>query len=668
MSDLLLELYIEEIPARMQQHAEAGYKEIFIKHFADANISYDSLETHVGPRRLTLYVSGIIPVIAGQEVELRGPKTNAPEMAIEGFCKSQNITRTQLSLQTIKDQEYYIYQVKTEDKLVESILPSVLSSALSQYVWPKSMCWGGYDLKWVRPLKNILCLFDERVLDFSYFHLKANDKTFGHRFMSYHELQISGWDDYKKQLADNYVMLSRQERKSVIETELTRLVSEKSLVLSKDDRLLEEVAALVEYPNVLLGSIPEKFMDVPSEILVTAMRIHQRYFTVQNTDGSFAPYFLFVSNLKSDDSLEIIAGNEKVLSARLSDSAYFYKQDQLCSLESRFDRLSNTIFHRKLGSIKDKVERTHHITKFLDKDDKELHMAALLCKSDLLTEVVGEFPELQGIMGGYYAKIEGFSDNITSAIRLHYKPEGPDEDAPTGMAGKLALADKIDSLVALYTAGERSTGSKDPYALRRYALGIIRIIIASKLELDITKLLSYAGSLVGSSPDDLKGILLFLEDRLKSYMKNSFDQGIVASTVNLEHEPDIYITLKRAEVIGEFINKPEGKDLLAAYNRARSILSSSASGRQFNSKQLVENSEKALYEVLENIAVKIDVAVAAKNFVTALELLPSMLGPINKFFDEVTVKDQNQELANNRIALLERVVLQFHKLANFSEI
>ncbi len=370
MSDLLLELYIEEIPARMQQHAEAGYKEIFIKHFADANISYDSLETHVGPRRLTLYVSGIIPVIAGQEVELRGPKTNAPEMAIEGFCKSQNITRTQLSLQTIKDQEYYIYQVKTEDKLVESILPSVLSSALSQYVWPKSMCWGGYDLKWVRPLKNILCLFDGLVLDFSYFHLKANDKTFGHRFMSYNELQISGWDDYKKQLSDNYVMLSRQERKSVIETELTRLVSEKSLVLSKDDRLLEEVAALVEYPNVLLGSIPEKFMDVPSEILVTAMRIHQRYFTVQNTDGSFAPYFLFVSNLKSDDSLEIIAGNEKVLSARLSDSAYFYKQDQLCSLESRFDRLSNTIFHRKLGSIKDKVERTHHITKFLDKDEK----------------------------------------------------------------------------------------------------------------------------------------------------------------------------------------------------------------------------------------------------------------------------------------------------------
>ena len=271
-------------------------------------------------------------------------------------------------------------------------------------------------------------------------------------------------------------------------------------------------------------------------------------------------------------------------------------------------------------------------------------------------------------MGGYYAKIEGFSDNIASAIRLHYKPEGPDEDAPTGIAGKLALADKIDSLVALYTAGERSTGSKDPYALRRYALGIIRIIIASKLELDITKLLSYAGSLVGSSADDLKGILLFLEDRLKSYMKNSFDQGVVASTVNLEHEPDIYITLKRAGAVSEFLNKSEGRDLLAAYNRARSILSSSASNHPFDSKQLVENSEKALYEVLENITIKIDVAVKAKDFVTALELLPSMLGPINKFFDEVTVKDQNQELANNRIALLERVVLQFHKLANFSEI
>lgn len=668
MSDLLLELYIEEIPAMMQKHAETGYKEIFIKHFADANIKYESLEVHVGPRRLTLYVSGIVPIILGQETEVRGPKTNAPEMAIEGFCKSQNVIRTQLSLQTIKDQEYYIYQVKTEDKSVESIMASVLSSSLSQYVWPKSMCWGGYDLKWVRPLKNILCLFDGRILDFSYFHLKANDKTFGHRFMSYRELQISGWEDYQKKLSDNYVILSRLERKSIIENELNRLVSTKSLVLSKDDRLLEEVVALVEYPNVLLGSIPAKFMDVPSEILVTAMRIHQRYFTVQNKDGSFAPYFLFVSNLKSGDSLEIIAGNEKVLSARLSDSAYFYKHDQLCSLESRFDKLSNTIFHRKLGSIKDKVERTHQITKFLDKDDLELHMAALLCKSDLLTEVVGEFPELQGIMGGYYAKIEGFSDNIASAMRLHYKPEGPDEDAPTGTAGKLALADKIDSLVALYTAGERSTGSKDPYALRRYALGIIRIIIASELELDITKLLSYAGSLVGSSADDLKGILVFLEDRLKSYMKNSFDQGVVASTVNLEHEPDIYITLKRAGAVSEFLNKLEGRDLLAAYNRARNILSSSASKHQFDPKQLVENSEKTLYEVLENIVTKIDIAVKAKDFVIALELLSSMLGPINKFFDEVTVKDQNQMLANNRLALLERVVMQFHKLARFSEI
>lgn len=667
MSDLILELYIEEIPAMMQKNAEKSYKEIFTKHFAASGINYESLETFVGSRRFVLYVSGIATIIAGKEIESRGPKVGAPASAIEGFCRAQNITKDQLVVQAIKDQEYYIYKVATKDQAVETVLPAILASALSEYVWPKSMYWSDHDLKWVRPLKNILCLFEEKILDFSYFHLKANAKTFGHRFMAYKELTITNWDDYQKQLADNFVILSREERKRIIEEGLNRLASAKSLTVSSDEKLLEEVAGLVEYPNVLLGSIPSKFMNVPSEILVTAMRTHQRYFTLQNEDGSFAPYFLFVSNLKNDSSDAIIAGNEKVLAARLSDSVFFYQQDQLYSLESRFNKLSNIIFHTKLGSIKDKVERVMQITKFLDKDDKELHMAARLCKSDLLTEVVGEFPELQGIMGGYYAKIEGYSDNIVSAIRLHYKPEGPDEQAPTGVAGWLALADKLDSLVSLYTAGERSTGSKDPYALRRYALGIIRIIIACKLRLDIAQLVSYAGSLVGSSKDDIKEILSFLEERLKSYMKNSFDQSVVSATVDLVNEPYIYITLKRAEAVSKFIHSSQGVELLSAYRRANNILASSTS-RQLDKTKLVEEAEKSLYESVSNIEKKIDDLVERKEFIASLELLATMLGPINQFFNQVTVKDQNQELANNRIALLEHLVMQFHKLAKFSEL
>lgn len=669
MSDLILELYIEEIPAFMQKPASDGYYNIFTNILSSNDIKYKKLEVLSGVRRIAIHISDIEPKISAKAIEVRGPKTDAPSAAIEGFCKSNNIGRDKLTIDLVKDQEYYFYKSVLPEQNIKDLLPSILPLAIAEYKWPKSMYWGSYDLKWVRPLRNIMCVLDGEVLDFSFHHLRSNNETFGHRFMSYKKIKITSWDEYLYSLKENFVIISAKERREMIKEGLSKLAKEQNLLLKDDEKLLEEVSSIVEYPNILLGKINDKFMNIPSEILITAMRNHQRYFVCYNKDGSFAPYFLFAANIINSDSRDIISGNEKVLSARLSDAAFFYHQDQLNSLESRIDALSNTIFHAKLGSMKDKVDRIISLSKILDKDNESLHKAAFLCKGDLTTEVVSEFPELQGIMGGYYAKLEGYNDEISSAIKYHYQPEGLEDPSPKGMACLLALADKIDSLVSLYKAGERSTGSKDPYALRRYALGIIRIILDNNLNLDIRTLISEAAYLVNASSKDQEEILSFLEARLKSFLKDSFGSEVVNASINLSINSDIVASYKKAKTIDGFLKQPSSNNLLNAYRRASNILNSSSSKASDISKTLLkEKAEQALFESIESEEKNIDDFLSTSNFLGALESLYSLVFKVNDFFDNVTVYDSDLNLANNRIALISKVVTNFHKLADFSEI
>lgn len=666
MSDLILELYLEEIPALMQKAAEIGYSEIFAKLLSEAGVEYESIEVHIGPRRIAIFILGMDPIIKAQSVELRGPRVGSPDQAIDGFCRAQNITKKDLTIESIKDQEYYFYRSSTAVKNLTDVLPSVLSSGIEQYVWPKSMQWGNSEIKFVRPIRNIMCLLDGNVLQFSYHHLNSNNKTYGHRFVSKNEIEISNIQDYKNKLRENFVILSREERRNTILKQIHEIASSKSLSIN-DESLVEEVTGLVEYPNAMIGQIPEKFMKVPREILVTAMRNHQRYFALNDKSGNFAPYFIFVSNIPNSTQ-DIVTGNEKVLSARLSDSLFFYNQDQQISLESRISNLKNTIFHAKLGSIYDKVQRLVLICKFIDNNNEELHKAAMICKSDLTTEVVGEFPELQGIMGGYYAKLDGYSDDISLAVRNHYKPEGPDDETPSGISAMLALADKIDSLVSLYIAGERSTGSKDPYALRRYALGIIRIILNSHIKLNIVNIISYASSIVGlenSNETTVNEITSFIEDRLKSYMKSDFDHSVINATINLETEPDIYMAYQKATAVKSFIEKQNGAAMLAAYRRAANIIGK-FSHKNVDSTLLKEEAEKGLFKKLEEIRFIIDQMIDNKDFEAAMNLLSTMLEPTNKFFEDVTVMTEDDKLTNNRLSLLNSIVSEFHKIANFS--
>ena len=665
MSELILELYTEEIPAFMQKKAEEAYHAIFTDAFEVEEIMYQSLEMYVGPRRVVLHVTGLPEKSLAKHISLRGPKVGAPEQAIEGFCKASNIAKGDLIIQSVKDQDHYMYEfVKPEIELAQ-ILPTLLQNAISEYVWPKSMHWGSYEMKWVRPMLNLMCIFNGKILDFSYFHLKANNKSFGHRFIDQDSFTISNWEEYVSSLAKAHVILERSERLDIIIRGIEAIQEEKNLIVDMDPRLLEEVSGIVEYPNVLIGNIPAKFMNVPNEILSLAMKTHQRYFTTRTKDGTFAPYFVFVTNLPGNGD-EIVSGNEKVLSARLADAAYFYTQDQKTPLESRLEKLKEVVFHAKLGSLYDKAMRLVSLAQYLKPNDNDLAEAAKLCKCDLATEAVSEFPELQGIMGGYYAGLKGASESTSLAIRNHYLPLGNNDDVPTGNAAFLALADKMDSLVCLMSAGERATGSKDPYALRRYALGIIKIILQNKIE-DIS-IRDFISTVIPTN-DDIKGeILKFIEERFKYSLKDEYDIGAINAVTHLSTEDDLCIVEKKVKALDNFMRGERGNLLLQLYKRVTNILGNEKVTQNVDINKFTTEEERDLYDAIKEVAPKVTARLEAKDFENALESLNLLGESIAKFFDKVLVNDPDNSVAQNRKSLLGSIANIFNQIARFEKL
>lgn len=658
MSDLLLELYIEEIPANMQKSAEEGYKAIFTKAFENISIKYDNLEVFIGPRRIVLSVEGLPDELDAQEIEMKGPKTSAPEKAIEGFCKSNKINKTDL----IEQDGYYFHEKKIAAKPVIKVLPEMISESIGKYVWPKSMYWGRYKIKFVRPLLNILCIFDGKILTLEYGHLKANNITYGHRFASYKPIQVSSFKDYKEKLSKAYVVLDRKERLDLIQRGIKELEKKHNIKVFDEPRLLEEVAGLNEHINVFAGKIDKKFMHLPPEALVSSMKTHQKYFPCRDGKGNFAPYFIFVSNAAISDKAEIISGNEKVLSARLADALYFYEQDQKTKLKDR--DFSKIIFHANIGTMKDKTERLVSLAEYFDKGNKDLAKAAMICKSDLTTEMVREFPELQGIMGHYYAKLEGYSEDIAHAIRDHYKPMGGD-DIPAGMAAKLALIDKIDSLVSLMIAGERATGSKDPFALRRMALDIIKIILDQKMNIKLGEVISFVFSIVRSIPDcDGEEVIQFIQDRLKNHYKEEYGSDLVKAGIDLSKEDNLLIIDAKMKALKAFAHSDAAQELLIIYKRANNILEDKnyAEPEAF---LFCLGEEKALYNSILGAIPKVKKHMESNQFESALRELLELKNPLTSFFDNVIVNDENPQIAQNRKAMLKMLSDLFKQIAHF---
>jgi glycyl-tRNA synthetase beta chain len=691
MSELLIELFSEEIPAMMQSKAKIAYLNIFTKYFQEKKIGFKYIEIFVGPRRVVIHADGLDKEIKGQAISIKGPKVGSPELAIEGFCKSNNINKADLVIQDVKGAKCYFYEKEITSQKITDIFLKSLAEPIMEYVWSKSMYWSDYKIKWVRPLKNILCVFDGEIIPFKLGHLTANDSTFGHRFMSPKEILVKNFAEYKKDLEDNFVMLDRSDRIQKIKEDLDSkmaYLNEKygSYTIKDDPTLLEEVAGLVEWPVVLHGSIEERFLTLPTEVLVASMRTHQKYFSVFSNpilfstkdepfkaeEIDFAPFFLFVSNIESSDESIVIEGNKKVLSARLDDALYFYNQDLKTTLKEKSKKLDKVVFHAKLGSMRAKIDRLKELVAFINPNANDIIEAASICKSDIVSEVVGEFPSLQGIMGYYYAKSEVKEESVAIAIRDHYKPQGPSDSVPSKEAGLLALADKIDSLCGLMLAGEKPTGSKDPYALRRLALGIIRIILENQWvgNVNITELVGEScklySKIINYSKNDQDQIILFIEERAKNYFKDKFDNSQVNASVNFKLEPSLLATENKLNAVKEFLSTDQGKDLLKSYKRVSNMIGSANINPddKIDSKIELLSEEKKLLEYVENNSDSlIHKSILVYN--DALQELSSIKVILDQYFENVMVMDKDPLIAKNRLLILAKAKIIFNRIVNF---
>ncbi|PCJ33134.1 MAG: glycine--tRNA ligase subunit beta [Alphaproteobacteria bacterium] len=688
MSEFLLELFSEEIPARMQAKAASDLKQLVTAKLKGAGLKFDQAEAYVTPRRLCLHITGLADVQPDVSEERRGPRADAPEKAIEGFLKGAGVTRDQVDIREEKKGTFLYAVIEKKGRKTSELLAEFLPEVIRNFPWPKSQRWGDKKLRWVRPLHSILCLMDGAVVDFDLGEgLVSSNQTRGHRFLSPEIFNVTSFADYHAKLTAAHVMLYPHDRKSLIHAQATKLAQDAGLHLWEDEGLLNEVVGLVEYPVVLMGEFEAAFLDVPQEALTSAMKKHQKYFSVVDGAGKLANKFIFVSNMKADDGgAKIIAGNERVLRARLADTKFFWDQDLKTSLDDNLPKLNDIVFHAKLGTVGQRVERlvelSGYIAEKIGGNIDQAKRAAQLCKADLVSGMVGEFADLQGLMGKYYAQKQKESPAVANAIAEHYSPKGPSDQCPTDpVSVAVALAEKIDTLVGFFGINEKPTGSKDPYALRRAALGVIRLIIESKLRLPLFQLIGHVKTSHPLQSDInkefldrvvVKDLMIFFAERLKVHLK---EQGVrydlIDAVFALKGEDDLVRLLARVAALQEFLSTDDGLNLLTGYRRAANILKAEEKKDRPVTGVAIAGTlpeEKKLYELLCHIPTMVEDNINNENFVTAMQTLAATRPAIDAFFDKVTVNSDNPAERQNRLALLAQIRSTMNKVADFSKI
>lgn len=689
MAELLLELFSEEIPARMQVRAADDLKDLLVEALTANGLAHEGAQAHSTPRRLTVVISGIPEAQADVREERRGPRADAPEKAIEGFLKGAGVTRDQVEEREMPKGTFLFAVIERKGQATAEVLPGLVEGAITKLPWPKSMRWGDRSERWVRPLHSILCLFGGTTVPVSFGPVKSGNTTRGHRFHAPDAFAVADFADYQAKLEAARVILDRETRKTMIDSRARALAAAEGLTLKDDPGLLDEVAGLVEWPVPLIGSIDDAFMDVPAEVLTTSMRSHQKYFATEKADGSLAPRFILVANLEAGDGgTAITAGNEKVLRARLSDARFFWEQDQQRTLESRLPDLNPIVFHARMGSVGAKAGRIAELAAWLAPqvaaDPLMTRRAGLLAKSDLTTGMVGEFPELQGIMGRYYARLDQEPEPVAEAIRSHYSPAGPADDCPSEpVAVAVALADKLDSLVGFYAIGEKPTGSKDPFALRRAALGVIRIILENGLRLPLDPALTFAfdgikGDLLAEVSDAetvSTEIIGFIEERLRVHLRGEgVRHDLIAAVLGLGSEDDLVRLVARVDALTTLVGSDDGANLLAAYRRAANILRIEEKKDGFawqgpaDRDRLVDPAEVDLGAALSTADETADTALLVEDFAVAMSAMAALRGPVDAFFESVTVNADDPALRANRLKLLAEIRATLHRVADFSKI
>jgi glycyl-tRNA synthetase beta chain len=695
VAELLLELFSEEIPARMQAKAAQDLKRLVTEKLAEARLDFSHAESHVTPRRMTLVVDGLPANQPDLSEERKGPRVGAPEQAIQGFLKSAGLSSLdQCEKRSVGNAEFYFAVRAVAGQATVLLLAGILDYAIRAIPWPKSMRAGAAAFRYVRPLHSILAIFDGKTLDGAFdlggAALSFGNRSFGHRFLAPGAVVVEGFADYRDKLRRAYVMLDREERKRTIADGAAALASAEGLTVKDDPALLEEVSGLVEWPVPLIGSIDRKFMDVPREVLTSTMRANQKYFSLETKDGKLAARFVVVSNMVTEDGGKVIvAGNERVLRARLSDAKFFWDQDRKTKLEARVPKLDALVFHAKLGTVGQKVSRIADLAAELaacipGANVGKVRSAARLAKADLVSGMVGEFPELQGIMGRYYALHEGEDPAVANGIADHYAPLGPNDRCPTApVSVAVALGDKIDTLVGFWLIDEKPTGSKDPYALRRAALGVIRLIVENNIRIPLRQVFTTARDLYSkhgismpkAAVQFIDDLVAFFADRLKVHLREKgVRHDLVSAVFALGGEDDLVRLLARVEALAKFLESDDGANLLTAYKRASNIvrIEEKKDSREYDGgadpKKLEQGEEKALYEGLARASGEIVSAVNSEDFAHAMAALAKLRPPVDAFFDKVTVNTDNAALRENRLRLLSAIRSALGGVADFSKI
>ncbi len=675
MPELLLELLSEEIPARMQARAADDLKRLVCDGLKKAGLAFDNADAFVTPRRLALVVDGIPESTPDISEERRGPSTGAPEKAVAGF-KGSLPEGTKIEKRETDKGEFYFAQVEQKGGQTKDLLADIMGGAIAALGWPKSMRWADNTVRWVRPLQGMACIFSGAVIAVQFGPVEASDSTVGHRFLSPKSFKVKDVADYKAKLEKAHVILDAAERRDRIEAAAGKLAKAAKLELKDDPGLLAEVAGLVEWPVVLMGAIDSDFMDLPDEVLTTSMRHHQKYFALLDANGKLAPKFIVVANTETaDKGKAVVAGNERVLRARLSDAKFFWDQDRSRRLDSRIQELGGRVFHAKLDTMLDKALRIEQlagaVADYCGADADTAMRAALLAKADLSTGMVAEFPDLQGVMGRYYALNDGEKPEVCAAIAEHYAPQGPGDACPSAPVSiAVALADKIDTLAGFWAIDEKPTGSKDPFALRRAALGVIRLILENGLRLPLAEVFDNA-----QGDCDVADLLAFFADRLKVHLK---EKGVrhdhIDAVFSLGGEDDLVRLLARVEALGAFLDTDDGGNLLVAYKRAANIvrIEEKKDAKRYDGdvdeKRLELKEEKSLHKELKSTAPTIAEALKDENFHAAMGQLAGLRKPVDDFFDQVTVNCEDEALRENRLRLLSEISSVLNDVADFSKI
>ena len=729
MSELLLELFSEEIPARMQARAGEDLKRLVVEGLKAQGLEAGKAQAFATPRRLTLVVEGVPAKSPGVSEERKGPRVGAPAQAIAGFVKSAGLSSIEEAT-VVKDEkkgDFYAVKIEKAGRKAGEIIAEVVPEVMVKFPWPKSMRFNraldgqsaelrsdkGAELRWVRPLHSIVCQLDGKLVPFEIAGLKAGAITHGHRFHGNEDIKVEGFVDYATKLKAHKVLLLASERMEMIREQAEAQAKAHKLELVADEALLAENAGLTEWPTVLTGSFDEAFLQVPAECLMLSMKQHQKCFSLRHPkSGKLANKFLAVSNLIAKDAgKQIVAGNEKVIAARLSDARFFWEQDLKRPLDEMNLALKDITFHEKLGSQWDRVERVaelaHQIAGAVDAVPEDARRAAQLAKADLVSGMVGEFPELQGLMGRYYAEAAGTKPEIARAVELHYKPKGPSDTVPKvedgdAVAVAVALADKLDTLVGFWAIGEKPTGSGDPYQLRRAALGVIRIVLENDLRVGLQSILgaamqSYlnqknayvrAGYEAWTSGGEtiaqtvklawdalhVSGLADFFNERLKVQLRDGGTRHDLVDAVFSLKQDDLALIVKRVEALAEFLTTDDGANLLAGVKRASNILSieekkdkTSHAGTP-DGALLVAPEEKALAAAIAKVKFDTQAAINVENFAGAMRALSELRAPVDAFFDKVTVNADDAKLRENRLKLLSEIRAATLGVADFSKI